>query len=801
VVMSGLPGSPATNASGVYTGTVDHGWSGTVTPVLAGYVFSPPTRTYSNVTSNQTSQGYTATLLTYNISGTITAGGVGLPGVVMSGLPGSPVTNASGVYTATVDYGFSGTATPALTGYGFTPPSRTYSNVTSNQTAQNYTASLNALAISGTVTAGGAALPGVVISGLPGTPTTNASGVYTATVDYGFSGTATPILAGYAFTPSSRTYSSLAADQTGQDYAASTVSLSISGTITYNSSGLQGVVLNGLPGNPSTNASGVYTATINSGFSGTVTPTLTDYTFTPLSKTYTNVTSNQTGEDYTATLVPPPVILLSRSKLNFGATSALKTSDQKFIISNSGSRTLDWSITDDAAWLSCSSDSGSDEAEITVSVNQAGLAPNTYNATITVSSTNATNSPQTLNVTLVVKPASQVSNPAGSFDTPANGTTGITGAIAVTGWALDDIEVTKVEIKRDFVTGEPEGAKGSDGLVYIGDALFVEEARPDVEQAFPNSPLNYRAGWGYMLLTYGLPGQGNGSYKLHAFASDKDGHRIGLGSKTIQVDNAHATKPFGTIDTPNQGGTISGTYTNFGWALTPQPNSIPTDGSTISVYVDGVLLGHPLYNQYRADIATSFPGYANSNGAVGVYDIDTTKYSNRVHTIGWLVTDNNGNADGIGSRFFTVFNASSPNSAQAAVNAQGMRTALSAEEIRRLPARSSSVQFRRGISPAETWQLGRMNREGTNSIQIHEVDRVEVQVGQSGNLQGFMVVGKDLRPLPFGSTLDGRSGTFYWLPGPGFKGDFNFIFLGEDADGKPVKTALTVSIVPKANRS
>src|SRR4030042_1436359 len=141
----------------------------------------------------------------------------------------------------------------------------------------------------------------------------------------------------------------------------------------------------------------------------------------PPSRTYSNVTASQTSENYTATLVPAPVIVLSRSKLNFGATSALKTSDQKFIISNGGSRTLDWSIADDAAWLSCSSSSGTGEAEITVSVDQTGLAAGTYNAVITVSSSTATNSPQTVNVPLVVIPASQVGNPAGSFDTPAAG--------------------------------------------------------------------------------------------------------------------------------------------------------------------------------------------------------------------------------------------------------------------------------------------------------------------------------------------------------------------------------------------
>ncbi len=115
--------------------------------------------------------------------------------------------------------------------------------------------------------------------------------------------------------------------------------------------------------------------------------------------------------------------------------------------------------------------------------------------------------------------------------------------------------------------------------------------------------------------------------------------------------------PFGTIDTPAPGATVSGTaYVNFGWALTPQPASIPTNGSTITVYVDKKALGHPVYNQYRVDIATAFPGYANSQGAVGYFFIDTTKLANGLHTMSWVVTDNQGHAAGIGSRFFIVQN-------------------------------------------------------------------------------------------------------------------------------------------------
>ena len=51
------------SANGDYSFTVSYGWSGTVTPSLASYTFSPPIRTYSGVTTDQTDQDYTVTTI------------------------------------------------------------------------------------------------------------------------------------------------------------------------------------------------------------------------------------------------------------------------------------------------------------------------------------------------------------------------------------------------------------------------------------------------------------------------------------------------------------------------------------------------------------------------------------------------------------------------------------------------------------------------------------------------------------------------------------------------------------------
>jgi hypothetical protein len=188
-----------------------------------------------------------------------------------------------------------------------------------------------------------------------------------------------------------------------------------------------------------------------------------------------------------------------------------------------------------------------------------------------------------------------------------------------------------------------------------------------VAALYSSYPLNDRAGWGYLLLTNMLPGAGNGTYRLLAYADDGNGNSTLLGSRTITCTNASATQPFGAIDTPGQGETVSGTYVNFGWALTPQPKAIPTDGSTITVFVDGVAVGHPVYGQFRSDVAALFPGLANSNGAVGAFHLDTTTLANGLHTIAWVVTDSAGASEGIGSRYFVVLNGAQPHEPAPAV--------------------------------------------------------------------------------------------------------------------------------------
>ncbi|MGE5341752.1 MAG: lectin like domain-containing protein [Candidatus Omnitrophota bacterium] len=366
--------------------------------------------------------------------------------------------------------------------------------------------------------------------------------------------------------------------------------------------------------------------------------------------------------------------------------------------------------------------------------------------------------------------SSQTQPPFGDFATPTDGST-VSSSVPVTGWALDDVGIESVKIYN--------------GETFIGDAVFIAGARPDVQAAFPTYPNANKAGWGYMLLTNFLPNGGNGTYTLVAKATDIEGHVTILGSKTIHCDNLHATKPFGAIDTPTQGGTASGKeFVNFGWVLTPSPGSIPTNGSTIYLYVDGVNKGNVHYNNYRADIAGLFPSCTNSNGAGGYMYLDTTKYTDGIHTIQWIASNNSGETDGIGSRYFTIQNSGSSRLPEAAAIQEEKTVYHLVNELSAIP-----------FDPHGNASL----------VTLREDERLELPLRQKGHptdleFTGYHLIGNRLEPLPIGSTLDEANGIYYWQPSAGFVGDYWLIFLTADASGPMSQQRVHIRIIPKFSK-
>ena len=172
---------------------------------------SPPYVCYYYLTQSGT---WTANL-PFTISGNA---GVANAVVTASGVGGS-ATGWDGSYSVTVPGGWSGTVTPSKTGYSFSPPSRSYSNVITNRTGQNFIAIPDTHTISGNTGVAGATLS--YADNGPKTRTSIADGSYSLPVSYNWSGTVTPTHPCFTFDPPNRSHFYITTDQTSQDYIAS----------------------------------------------------------------------------------------------------------------------------------------------------------------------------------------------------------------------------------------------------------------------------------------------------------------------------------------------------------------------------------------------------------------------------------------------------------------------------------------------------------------------------------------------------------------------------------------------------
>jgi len=148
-------GTATTDAQGFYTKEVIRTWTGTVTPSYCCdlYVFTPGSRSYTNLKSDSINQNYTfvaSQLLT--ISGTFTDSLTGAPfankTIVLRPKNGAlskiqVTTNAQGGYSLQFLPCWSGTFDPEYSSssnnyYYITPLTKTYTNITTNYLNENY---------------------------------------------------------------------------------------------------------------------------------------------------------------------------------------------------------------------------------------------------------------------------------------------------------------------------------------------------------------------------------------------------------------------------------------------------------------------------------------------------------------------------------------------------------------------------------------------------------------------------------------------------------------------------------------
>ncbi len=113
----------------------------------------------------------------------------------------------------------------------------------------------------------------------------------------------------------------------------------------------------------------------------------------------------------------PPAPAISRSPASFTRTvsAGQNLPSDQFTVQNAGGGTLNYTITDNAGWLSVNPAAGSSTGEsdpIAINYNTTGLGLGQHNATITITDAAAGNSPQTIGVSVTVETPTVV----GDFD-------------------------------------------------------------------------------------------------------------------------------------------------------------------------------------------------------------------------------------------------------------------------------------------------------------------------------------------------------------------------------------------------
>ncbi|MEI6210302.1 MAG: choice-of-anchor D domain-containing protein [bacterium] len=326
------------------------GWSGLVTPFIAGGTFTPVSTSVTNVIFDATVSDFVwlpATVLAGHVTRTDTLGPVAGATLTLSGGLGSVLTDTNGAYTLLVPRHWTGNVTPShAAGGSFSPiSSPAYSDVGAGPYVQDYQWTPPLMTLSGRVTraVSGAAVAGVSLTFtnsatsspyapllVPGggtrTVLSDTNGYYGLPVPFGWSGTVMPYIArGGVFNPLAYTYSALSTSLTNADFVWLPPGPQISGRVLRFDSlaGVADVVMifsndaSLLMPNPLTvvvtDSNGNYQVTVPNNWLGTITPVITQYTgavFAPSQRAFTNVQDDVSDTNRTQFILRPPAALL-----------------------------------------------------------------------------------------------------------------------------------------------------------------------------------------------------------------------------------------------------------------------------------------------------------------------------------------------------------------------------------------------------------------------------------------------------------------------------------------------------------
>ncbi|WP_413307030.1 Ig-like domain-containing protein [Bacillus sp. 1P10SD] len=211
--------------------------------------------------------------------------------------------------------------------------------------------------------------------------------------------------------------------------------------------------------------------------------------------------------------------------------------------------------------------------------------------------------------TLAEKPVT-ISNVKGYLDNPADNSN-IKGSTNVSGWFLDESGVAKIEILVDDRVA---------GQAVYGDA------RTDVRKVFPEYN-NGNSGYHY---SFDSSRFNDGPHTITVRETGTNGKVTTLPERNVTFSNVK-----GYMDNPTPSSKLTGITNVSGWFL-------DTSGvSKIEILVDGAVVGQAVYGDARLDVKSAFPEYNNVKSGYH-YPLDTTRFSEGIHTVTVRETGENG---------------------------------------------------------------------------------------------------------------------------------------------------------------
>jgi hypothetical protein len=210
-----------------------------------------------------------------------------------------------------------------------------------------------------------------------------------------------------------------------------------------------------------------------------------------------------------------------------------------------------------------------------------------------------------------------LSGPVMFLETPGNNATVFGSSFLVSGWAFDDVALSRVEILVDGV--------------HVGDAT-LGFSRPDIAAGIAGAPGN--SGFKYLLNTLAFA---NGRHTITARAIDTSGNASARTSSVTVSNTGDVSGPRMNLEVPANGSTIFGSnWMIIGWAF--DDFSL----SRVEIAIDGVVVGNATLGISRPDVAAALPDAGPNAGFR--YILNTFGLTNGAHTIVARAIDASGNA-------------------------------------------------------------------------------------------------------------------------------------------------------------